>query len=74
MLIQGFLDILRKKIQKIDLSISDDLVLLETCAIKGLISYPDFISLNNMLKVKSNLKKFRLMRMLLQRKYRLAAF
>lgn len=55
-MIEGFLDILKRKIKKYnkELYSADDLVLLETCAIKGLINYSDFISLSNILQVSYN--------------------
>lgn len=42
------IDILRKKAKKVasEIQYMDDIVFLETCAIKNLISYPQFISLN----------------------------
>eukprot|EP00347_Sterkiella_histriomuscorum_P020115 403339047 len=52
LVIEGFLDILKQKMRKYskELHTSDEIVLLENCAIKGLISYPDFISLSNILQ------------------------
>lgn len=52
---EAILDILRIKMRSAkggrDLAGTDDIVLLEQCTVKSLISYPDFIALVQILNV-----------------------
>lgn len=42
----AIVDIIKKKTRSVEIMATDDLVLLETCAIKNIITYPMFIQLN----------------------------
>lgn len=47
----SIVDIIKKKTRSVEIMSTDDLVLLETCAIKNIITYPMFIQLNQVFQM-----------------------